>query len=1560
MPEPTDQPAPTPPTPPPPPAAAAARRQRRRRRWAVRILIALPLLLTIAVGVASQGPVAEWIIGRFVERATGARFSARWVSLKWTGRVEIADMRLDAAGMSGEAATLLRARRVNIDLDLPALRAGRLEALSIEVDRPTLRISQGASGLFNIQQLRLPAGGSAAARLPSVTLVDATAELGEHAADDGGPFTRLAQAEVQGLFAPTDAARSRYTLRLRQSGGQPMAGGADANVTVEGSFDFATRQGLVTLSSLELSKLTADKVPAAFRQRWSELDMRGEIAGTELRFSPSEGLVVEMRLQGVALTAPVAAGPAETMGDRRPRMSDVAGSIAFAQKDGQTRLLGDLYGELEDLRCKVDFISRGSDVDAAYRATIRSDSFRVEKEPRLLRYTPEIAQRNFERFSGPTAIVDALIEIERGEPRNGRPAPTKISGSMLFRQGEAAFEHFPYPLTDLTGTIVFDDDKLQIREITGRGPSGARLLAKGEFTPPTEGAKVDLRITVADIPFDEHLKAAVGLSRAQKLVSAIFGEERYAELLRRGLVVTPAQRLAQTQRRLELEVLQAAGGLPAQLAAAELAALEPSMQVPVFELGGTVNRVEVRVAREAGPENPYTRDIEIHFDKAGLVPQAFAYPLVGERVELKVTESDALLSGARFRGLTGGTAGVSARVELNRRIGPAPASGAAWDLVPVVRVRASSIPIDELLLSALPDDRPANAAAAAADPDGLSPQAVLRALGIRGSVDCNAMVAMQDSGEIGYDLDVSFDDLQAWPARSDGGPAPEVAAVGVAGRLRVTDAGLRIERIEGHLLQATEGQAAVAGNAEDSLAAGFVGPPRSGGWLHIEGESKFGSPAPGTRLLMDVQARALDLALPLEDLVGAVSADAAQRVRLFRAEHRPAGRLDADVRVRSAPPLPPALLTDPAPPIADAADPDPPDPPDPADALSVELSARNAEGLALDALGGRLTFERTRGAASVRLARTDRAGPWEFAFSRFEADVAVDGDPAGLLTLDGRAALLPERAGLALVVRQPITGSVSYGRLHSRLALQAVERAAGAGIAAALREASVRALFDADFRLAPAPGDTSGREWASSLSLRPWSVQFVRDGVEVAIPDVSGEILIEGRRGRIRELVLQAPQWEVGVEGGWTAQQGPDGALRAALEATLTCDARALTPDLLALMPAEAAAALRAGSVTAAGGMELRPSRLALTLDSSGVRRAAFDGVLAFRGLAADIGVKIREADGALALAVDKPDDGRRAAVRATLQADRVQAAGLQLTGAEATLISDDASPDIVVPTISADCFGGRLSGAAVLRAAADEAAGREYDVRLGLAGVRFADMLAQLRATVDDDARPVPTIDVPGGAAVPDSAADGSPPRPAAALPLGGDASRGWLDAELALSGRVGAEGDRRGRGSVRVAGGDVLRLPLVAPLLEISNLQIPLGDKLDYFHADFYLTGSSVVFEQLGLVSRSLAVMGSGRLLLPALALDLRFTSQSRLRIPLVSDLLEAARNEITTTRITGTLDDPKLSSEPLAGTRALIGGIFGGRSHLPVNTTDRARLEQERDRLPVRARPLTPVAE
>ncbi|VAX36518.1 hypothetical protein MNBD_PLANCTO03-1848 [hydrothermal vent metagenome] len=286
--------------------------------------------------------------------------------------------------------------------------------------------------------------------------------------------------------------------------------------------------------------------------------------------------------------------------------------------------------------------------------------------------------------------------------------------------------------------------------------------------------------------------------------------------------------------------------------------------------------------------------------------------------------------------------------------------------------------------------------------------------------------------------------------------------------------------------------------------------------------------------------------------------------------------------------------------------------------------------------------------------------------------------------------------------------------------------------------------------------------------------------------------------------------------------------------------------------------------------------------------------------------MKVTEASGYLDFAGQSEPGGAIGNFGIGVVIDSAKAAGIQVHDGMLRVTSDPLSGAVLVPVILADAYGGRVSGSAIIHAPAGASGQSVYEAEFRLSGVPLGELLADWAYLAELE----------------EAAADGELERPRAE-------SRGLVDAGLSLTGVVGDEGNRRGRGRILVGGdsrAEVLSLPLLLPLIKVSNLQVPVHDPLDFGEAVFYLDGDRVVFERVGVFARSVEIFGYGEMRLPGLDLDLRFTSRAAERLPVVSRLVEKFRDELVTTRVRGTVGNPEVSLEQFAKTRRLLARVVG----------------------------------
>ncbi|MEO1128400.1 MAG: hypothetical protein AAFX05_01685 [Planctomycetota bacterium] len=536
--------------------------------------------------------------------------------------------------------------------------------------------------------------------------------------------------------------------------------------------------------------------------------------------------------------------------------------------------------------------------------------------------------------------------------------------------------------------------------------------------------------------------------------------------------------------------------------------------------------------------------------------------------------------------------------------------------------------------------------------------------------------------------------------------------------------------------------------------------------------------------------------------------------------------------------------------------------------LSYELSVAHCEDVAFDALGGRMAIDAWQGTAAIT---SD-----DVRFDDVRGMLRYESDPPVQVQLDGTMRIRDE------VERADLSFGAKEMRFESAL-LRDVLGAAGRDAIATLEP---RGFFDLNGTYQVGTDGTPRRSW----SMSPRALSFLYRGAPVELGFVDGQVTSSPEGGRIENVTLGDDGWVATFDGVWSA----DPALR--VQTTIDLEADGLPQSLRALLPDDLDTTLRGVELAISDTLTMHDAYLLFDAQQPDGMAAEllFDADIHFAGASFSPGVPISDANGMARVGFTRAPGALAGEIDVSFAVPRARLAGAQVSDVSAVLVSGSQPGTFVLPHFAAAMHGGRMTGRAIIDST--ESGAGAYEVQTEMVGVDFGGLLADYRDPAEEETSAV---------------------------------HRGVLDASLRVAGQLEATDDptRRGRGFVRIEGGDVLNMPGVMPILELSNLQPPAGEEVDLAFADFSVTGNRLLFEDLFLYSDTVRIEGLGTIGWPSLDLDLVMRSTGTRHIPIISELLENLRNELIVTRVSGTLYDPSFRYEQLSGTRRLVGTIFGG---------------------------------
>ncbi len=320
--------------------------------------------------------------------------------------------------------------------------------------RPGLMSMGSGHTLADTAELTL-AGGLSSTDIPSLERAWAVDMLaGELKYDREGNYSlTLNMSGLHGKHAP-----EVDTLRFFA----PAAAGAEPLRSLQEFF--AEYQPTGTVGSLTLKASGNTK-------RWNESQIEGKVVCTDLSVCDS---------------------------DFPYPLDHLRGEVEFTQSMVRVKQLVGQHGRVEVC---IDGWTKGLGQDQQYQYQITSPNMILDQAV-YAALKPE--EKHFWDAFHPTGTVAADYRQTRTSPTDRR-----WTLSVNLNDVAAAFEEFPYPLTGLTGTLVFDRTGILLSDVVSH-TGGKQIRVNGRVTEPSsETPACYISIDAKDIPLDGILREAL-------------------------------------------------------------------------------------------------------------------------------------------------------------------------------------------------------------------------------------------------------------------------------------------------------------------------------------------------------------------------------------------------------------------------------------------------------------------------------------------------------------------------------------------------------------------------------------------------------------------------------------------------------------------------------------------------------------------------------------------------------------------------------------------------------------------------------------------------------------------------------------------------------------------------------------------------------------------------------------------------------------------------------------------------------------------------------------------
>lgn len=499
-------------------------------------------------------------------------------------------------------------------------------------------------------------------------------------------------------------------------------------------------------------------------------------------------------------------------------------------------------------------------------------------------------------------------------------------------------------------------------------------------------------------------------------------------------------------------------------------------------------------------------------------------------------------------------------------------------------------------------------------------------------------------------------------------------------------------------------------------------------------------------------------------------------------------------------------------------------------------------------------------------------------FQEFRAQVESAQGPQGRITLNGQYGWTSDSP-------TEINGSIQSAHLESNVLHAAIEEFNDGKRNDVLDRLNAAGRFDAQFSVKRQEG--SANEFRAMAT--PYTLAFDWSGERFELANPSGTIEIAPKQLLFHEFEADYQDGRLAIDGGlFTDEQTRADFLLSISAPSLTSRVHALLPQavnrFIDALELEVTEEFRLTDARVKWSGQTSPSAADESTETDAalftVESIAFNGLINIQGAALRLSLPITHASGSLDIDVQRAAQDQWFSGSVDLNVDDMRLMNRQVNDVSARLETTDEPGLIAMPRLVGRCYGGYIAASGQARLpGADRAADYLLDLSLS-------------RVPIDPVLYPAKHRERLAG------------------IETRAARTQGLSNGRLTLSGRMDDATYRRGRGSLHVDDAQLYEVPLAMWALQLSALSVPVSTSFRSADIEFFVDGETIVFEDIELESPTLRIHGDGTLHTTSRGIDLRFVSEGKLTIPLLSDLWMWLRDSVVALRITGTLDEPVTS--------------------------------------------------
>lgn len=835
----------------------------RARRWLKRVacLALVGVVVVLVAGGLVFTPVAGVVIRPKLEQELGVETSGGSLRFNFGGDVVIHNVTFsvpeapDGSGPKGQAARFLTVKRGQVLLWWRAKLGGQQLVRRVEIFDADVVLSKPLDDFdLNILAIQPPTPDPSTkpAPLPSIIVHRASILLGEHNAQ-GQVLPLRTLPMVASLRSSRDEPGSYEVTAFED----PGLSTSIKPLRFEGRLSPDGFSG--ELGAIDMDDFPPETIPRQLREVYEELRISGRTRGASVRYDEALDvleLVLDVQ-QGstspapfeddtnidarVNLRVPV---PTDEDGTLRPLIpASGSGLVRLVQRPlpglgrsvpwesiqaptepgepgiGQRSVMVEavLHSTIEDARVMLDVRLWLGGNEPLYEFEVATvEPYRINPQtPWLARPAPVLEKlSSLVELLGSEGTVSLMASVSQVAHDGG--VQQRVEGNGALRDGALRFRYFPYPVSDVNGSIEIDDGQIRLVGLRGKTASGAPVLGSATVFLDQIATGVDVDVRAFGVPYDAALRATLD-DVAPQIREIALNEEAYARLVTSDLIRPPAA----------------------------------SGSAPIFTLGGEAD-AHIRVSRTSGVMGSTRVDVDVHSTSFGLLPEAFSIPVVATDVSLNISlppdieTTDKglprLLRISAERAEMTSLAGGNGYVTLVATVPIDQTTAADRSTTVDLLVEADAVPIHPQMLEAVPGASGDNETSKTLA-DGT--RGLLRDLGPSGEIDVQVSVIRDAKGDLDWFAQIE-------PQNADLGPH----AIEAREPFRVRDVVGAI-RVDGR-----------------SVHGEISGGARRGGQIHATFRSDFAS----GDTIASITTEDLNLEAPVEDAVAVFSPELAEQL----------------------------------------------------------------------------------------------------------------------------------------------------------------------------------------------------------------------------------------------------------------------------------------------------------------------------------------------------------------------------------------------------------------------------------------------------------------------------------------------------------------------------------------------------------------------------------------------------------------------------------------------------------------------------------------------------------